>query len=80
MQTTRQAALRLTATEFYPFLPAARWTAAARLSKLVARHRGICPKPADGASRVLSDVHFMFRGGESGTEALPGDDLFHKPR
>jgi hypothetical protein len=41
------------------------WTAAAHLTELVARYRGICAKAADRSNRVLSDAHFMFRDGES---------------
>jgi hypothetical protein len=67
MQTTREAALRPTAAELYPFLPARMWTAATHLKELVARYRGICAEAADRANRVLSDAHFMFRGGEIGT-------------
>jgi hypothetical protein len=71
MQTIREAALRPTAAQLYPFLPAGRWTAAARLSELVARYRGMCAKAADRANRVLSDAHFVFRGGQIGTGGTP---------
>jgi hypothetical protein len=40
------------------------WTAAAHLTELVARYRGICAEAQDRANRVLSDADFMFRGGE----------------
>jgi hypothetical protein len=63
MQTVREAALRPAAAEFYPYLPALRWTTAAHLAELVARYRGLCAKAASRANRVLSDAHFMFRGG-----------------
>jgi hypothetical protein len=62
-QSVREAALRPVAAEFYPFLPARMWTAAAHLTELVARYRGICAKAANRANRVLSDADFMFRGG-----------------
>ena len=74
-QPVREAALRPAAAEYYPFLPARMWTAAAHLTRLVARYRGICAEAADRTNRVLSDAHFMFRdGGErkSGTGQLPG--------
>jgi hypothetical protein len=64
MQAVREAALRPAAAELYPFLPARMWTAAAHLTELVARYRGICAKAAYRSNRVLSDAHFMFRGGE----------------
>jgi hypothetical protein len=63
-QPAREAALRPAAAESYPFLPARMWTAAAHLTELVARYRGICAEAADRANRVLSDADFMFRGGE----------------
>jgi hypothetical protein len=62
-QPAREAALRPGAAEFYPFLPARMWTAAAHLTELVARYRGICATATDRANRVLSDTDFMFRGG-----------------
>ena len=62
-QPAREAALRPAAAEFYPFLPARMWTAAAHLTELVARYRGICAEAQDRANRVLSDADFMFRGG-----------------
>ena len=63
IQPTREAALRPAAAEFYPFLPARMWTAAAHLTELVARYRGICATATDRANRVLSNADFMFRGG-----------------
>jgi hypothetical protein len=51
------------------------WTAAAHLTELVARYRGISATAAERADRVLSEVHFMFRGGaerKSGTGQTPG--------
>jgi hypothetical protein len=62
-QPVREAALRPAAAEFYPFLPARMWTAAAHLTELVARYRGMCAEAPDRANRVLSDAHFRFRGG-----------------
>ena len=62
-QPTREAALRPSAAELYPFLPARMWTAAGRLAELVARYRGICATATDRANRVLSDADFVFRGG-----------------
>jgi hypothetical protein len=64
-QPIREAALRPAAADSYPFLPARMWTAAAHLTELVARDRGICAGAADRANRVLSDADFMFRGGEA---------------
>lgn len=69
-QSIREAALRPTAAESYPYLPARMWTAAAHLTELVARYRGIYAKAADRANRVLPDADFMFRGGgDTRTEA-----------
>ena len=62
--TVRQAKLRPECAEHYPTLPARMWTAAAHLTELVARYRGICAEAQDRANRVLSDADFMFRGGE----------------
>ena len=63
-QIIREAALRPASAEFYPFLPARMWTAAAHLTELVARYRGIRAKATDRANRVLSEADFKFRGGE----------------
>jgi hypothetical protein len=63
-QPVREAALKPAAAETYPFLPARMWTAAAYLTELVARYRGICAEAADRTNRVLSDADFMFRGGQ----------------
>ena len=67
MQTVREAALRPAAAEFYPYLPARMWTAAAHLAELVARYRGMWTEATSRANPVLSDAHFMFRGGEAQT-------------
>ena len=64
-QPRREAALRPAAAELYPFLPARMWTAAAHLTELVARSRGICATATDRAHRVLSDADFIFRGGDT---------------
>jgi hypothetical protein len=66
MQTIREAALRPTAAEFYPDLPARMWTTASHLVELVAKYRGICVQAASRAHRVLSDAHFVFRDRELG--------------
>ena len=63
-QPVREAALRPAAAEFYPFLPARMWTSAGHLSRLVASYRGIRADATDRASRVLSEDHFSFRGGD----------------
>jgi hypothetical protein len=64
-QPIREAALRPAAAASYPFLPARMWTAADHLAELVASHRGIVAKASDRRNRVLSDAHFVFRGGRS---------------
>ena len=66
-QTVREAALKPTAAEFYPYLPARMWTAADRLAQLVARYRGIPAEAVNRLNRVLSDQDFMFRGGGPAT-------------
>jgi hypothetical protein len=66
MQVVRQAALRPSAAELYPYLPARMWTAAAHVAELVATNRGISAKVRDRANRVLSEAHFEFRGQDSG--------------
>jgi hypothetical protein len=70
MQPIREAALKPTAAELYPFLPARMWTAATHLNELVAGYSGISAKTADRANRVLPDADFMFRGGEIQPRAL----------
>jgi hypothetical protein len=64
-QSVREASLRPAAAEFYPFLPARMWTAAAHLTELVARYRGTSGDAPDRANRVLSGADFTFRGGEA---------------
>ena len=68
MQAVREAALRPRAAERYPYLPAGMWTAAAHLTELVARYRGIAVKVRDRTNRVLSNADFMFRGGGESTQ------------
>jgi hypothetical protein len=68
-QSVREAALRPAAAEFYPFLPARMWTAAAYLTELVARNRGTSCEAPDRANRVLPGTDFAFRGGETPEEA-----------
>jgi hypothetical protein len=68
-QYIREAALKPTAAESYPYLPARMWTAADRLADLVARYRGIPAEAVNRLNRVLSDQDFMFRGGEPTTAA-----------
>ena len=62
-QAVLLAALKPSAAESYPYLPARMWTPARRLAELVAKYRGI---PAEAVSRidqVLSDRDFVFRRG-----------------
>ena len=68
-QCIREAALKPTAAESYPYLPARMWTAADRLADLVAKYRGIPTEAVNRLNRVLSDQDFMFRGGEPATTA-----------
>jgi hypothetical protein len=58
-----EAALKPSAAENYPYLPARMWTPARRLAELVATHRGIPPGRLDRIDRVLWDRDFMFRSG-----------------
>jgi hypothetical protein len=62
-----EAALKPSAAESYPYLPARMWTAARRLAELVARYRGIPAEALDRIDRVLSDRDFMFRPGKPST-------------
>jgi hypothetical protein len=68
-QPVREAALKPTAVEFYPYLPAGMWTAAGRLAALVAKYRGIPAEAVNRVNRVLSDQDFVFRGGGPATAA-----------
>jgi hypothetical protein len=63
MQPYREAALKPTAAEFYPYLPARMWTAASRLAELVARYRAIPAEAVNRLNRVLSEKDFVFRDG-----------------
>jgi len=66
-QSTREAALKPSAAESYPFLPARMWTAAGRLAELVAKYRGLPAAAVNRLNRVLPDNDFMFRGGGPAT-------------
>ncbi len=61
-QAVREAALKPTAAESYPYLPVRMWTSARRLAELVAKYRGIPAEAVNRLHRVLSDQDFMFRG------------------
>ena len=62
-QRILEAALKPSAAESYPYLPARMWTTARRLAELVARYRGIPAEAVDRIDRVLSEGDFMFRMG-----------------
>ena len=62
-QPVLEAALKPSAAQSYPYLPARMWTTARRLAELVARYRGIPADAADRIDGVLSDQDFMFRSG-----------------
>jgi hypothetical protein len=62
-QPILEAALKPSAAESYPDLPARMWTTARRLAELVARYRGVSAEAVDRIDRVLSDRDFMFRRG-----------------
>ena len=62
-QPVLEAALKPSAAQSYPYLPARMWTPARRLADLVATHRGIPVDAVDRIDRVLSDKDFMFRRG-----------------
>ena len=62
-QTIREAALKPSAAESYPFLPARMWTAASRVTQIVAKYRGVPVEAVSRLNRVLSDRDFVFRGG-----------------
>jgi hypothetical protein len=64
-QTLREAALKPSAADSYPFLPARMWTAASRIAELVSKYRGVPAEAANRLDRVLSDRDFVFRGGGS---------------
>jgi hypothetical protein len=58
-----EAALKPSAAESYPYLPARMWTTARRLAGLVAKYRGIPEEAVKRIDQVLSDRDFMFRRG-----------------
>jgi hypothetical protein len=60
-QPLLEAALKPSAAQSYPYLPARMWTSARRLAELVARYRGIPAEAVDRIDRVLSEQDFMFR-------------------
>jgi hypothetical protein len=60
-----EAALKPSAAESYPYLPARMWTTATRLAALVAKYRGIPVGAVTRLEGVLSDKDFMFREGVS---------------
>ena len=62
-QSVIEAALKPSAAESYPYLPARMWTPARGLAELVARYRGIPADAVDCIDQVLSDRDFMFRSG-----------------
>ena len=62
-QPVREAALKPSAANSYPYLPARMWTPARRLAELVAKYRGLPAEALDRLNRVLSDQDFVFRGG-----------------
>jgi hypothetical protein len=62
-QSLREAALKPSAAQSYPYLPARMWTTARRLAELVARYRGLPAEAVDRTDRVLTDQDFVFRSG-----------------
>jgi hypothetical protein len=64
-QPVLEAALKPSAAQSYPYLPARMWTTARRLAELVARYRGIPAEAVDRIDRVLSNRDFVFRRGGS---------------
>jgi hypothetical protein len=62
-QPVLEAALKPSAADSYPYLPARMWTTARRLAELVAKYRGIPAAAVDRIDRVLSEQDFMFRRG-----------------
>lgn len=63
LQPILEAALKPSAAQSYPYLPARMWTTARRLGELVARYRGLPAEALDRIDRVLSDQDFVFRRG-----------------
>ena len=62
-QPVLEAALKPSAAQAYPYLPARMWTTARRVAELVAKYRGLPAEAVDRIDRVLSDRDFMFRRG-----------------
>ena len=62
-QPVLEAALKPSAAQSYPYLPARMWTTARRLAELVGKYRGIPAEAVNRIDRVLSDRDFMFRKG-----------------
>jgi hypothetical protein len=62
-QPVLEAALKPSAAQSYPYLPARMWTTARRLAELVARYRGIPEEAVDRIDRMLTEQDFMFRRG-----------------
>jgi hypothetical protein len=60
-QSLLEAALKPSAAQSYPYLPARMWTTARRLAELVAKYRGVPAVAIDRLDQVLSDRDFMFR-------------------
>jgi hypothetical protein len=64
-QPILEAALKPSAAQSYPYLPARMWTTAHQLAELVAKYRGIPTEALDRIDRVLSEHDFMFRQGRA---------------
>jgi len=62
-QPVLEAALKPSAAQSYPYLPARMWTTARRLAELVGKYRGLPAEAANRIEEVLSDRDFMFRVG-----------------
>jgi hypothetical protein len=62
-QPVLEAALKPSAAQSYPYLPARMWTTARRLAELVARYRGIPTEAVGRIDRVLPEQDFIFRRG-----------------
>jgi hypothetical protein len=60
-QSVLEAALKPSAAQSYPYLPARMWTTARRLAVLVAKYHGMPAEAVDRIDKVLSDRDFMFR-------------------
>ena len=62
-QPVLEAALKPSAAQSYPYLPARMWTTARRLAELVGKYRGLPAEAVNRIEEVLSDRDFMFRVG-----------------